>query len=217
MEYVTRTGFHDLNLASRKAEEAALRRYVAVAWLETLVGPLGISSQPSEKEFISCLRNGLILCNVINKIHPGAVPKVVESNSHAQSLNREFQPPAAYQYFENVRNFLVAIEDLKLPAFGACDLERDNLDAGSSAKVVDCILALKSYHECKQINCGTANGYYKLTRSPMVMHSSTKINSRASSESCRRLDMPAACDKRPPANGEVYKLEGSDSFCLSCP
>nr|KJB16366.1 hypothetical protein B456_002G226000 [Gossypium raimondii] len=133
--------------------------------------------------------------------------KVVESNSHAQSLNREFQPPAAYQYFENVRNFLVAIEDLKLPAFGACDLERDNLDAGSSAKVVDCILALKSYHECKQINCGTANGYYKLTRSPMVMHSSTKINSRASSESCRRLDMPAACDKRPPANGEVYKLE----------
>ncbi|TYG84255.1 hypothetical protein ES288_D01G235300v1 [Gossypium darwinii] len=207
MEYVTRTGFHDLNLASRKAEEAALRRYVAVAWLETLVGPLGISSQPSEKEFISCLRNGLILCNVINKIHPGAVPKVVESNSHAQSLNREFQPPAAYQYFENVRNFLVAIEDLKLPAFGACDLERDNLDAGSSAKVVDCILALKSYHECKQINCGTENGYYKFTRSPMVMHSSTKINSRASSESCRRLDMPAACDKRPPANGEVYKLE----------
>ncbi|KAG8503963.1 hypothetical protein CXB51_002248 [Gossypium anomalum] len=207
MEYVTRTGFHDLNLASRKAEEAALRRYVAVAWLETLVGPLGVSSQPSEKEFISCLRNGLILCNVINKIHPGAVPKVVESNSHAQSLNREFQPPAAYQYFENVRNFLVAIEDLKLPAFGACDLERDNLDAGSSAKVVDCILALKSYNECKQINCGTANGYYKLTRSPMVMHSSTKINSRASSESCRRLDMPAACDKRPPANGEVYKLE----------
>ncbi|MBA0642855.1 hypothetical protein Goklo_027192 [Gossypium klotzschianum] len=231
MEYVTRTGFHDLNLASRKAEEAALRRYVAVAWLETLVGPLGISSQPSEKEFISCLRNGLILCNVINKIHPGAVPKVVESNSHAESLNREFQPPAAYQYFENVRNFLVAIENLKLPAFGACDLERvnsvstlnnccsfwlqiyvetleqDNLDAGSSAKVVDCILALKSYHECKQINCGTANGYYKLTRSPMVMHSSTKINSRASSESCGRLDMPAACDKRPPANGEVYKLE----------
>ncbi|KAK8315147.1 hypothetical protein V6Z12_D01G220600 [Gossypium hirsutum] len=207
MEYVTRTGFHDLNLASRKAEEAALRRYVAVCLVRNLSWSTGISSQPSEKEFISCLRNGLILCNVINKIHPGAVPKVVESNSHAQSLNREFQPPAAYQYFENVRNFLVAIEDLKLPAFGACDLERDNLDAGSSAKVVDCILALKSYHECKQINCGTANGYYKLTRSPMVMHSSTKINSRASSESCRRLDMPAACDKRPPANGEVYKLE----------
>ncbi|XWS59100.1 hypothetical protein CRYUN_Cryun08bG0093000 [Craigia yunnanensis] len=206
MECVTRTGFHDLNLASRKAEEAALRRYVAVAWLETLVGPLGISSQPSEKELISCLRNGLILCNVINKIHPGAVPKVVERNSHAQSLTREFQPPPAYQHFENVRNFLVAIEELKLPAFEACDLERDNLEAGSAAKVVDCLLTLKSYHECKQINCGNGNGYYKLTRSPMVMHSATKIHSRASSESCRRLDMSAACDEQPPANGE-HKLE----------
>ncbi|XVE61113.1 hypothetical protein DITRI_Ditri06bG0013700 [Diplodiscus trichospermus] len=209
MECVTRTGFHDLNLASRKAEEAALRRYVAVAWLETLVGPLGISSQPSEKEFISCLRSGSILCNAINKIHPGAVPKVVESNSHAQSLTREFQPPPAYQYFENVRNFLVAIEELKLPAFEACDLERDNLEAGSATKVVDCILTLKSYHECKQINCGNGNvnGYYKLTRSPMVMHSATKIHSRASSESCRRLDMSAACEKQQPANGEIHKLE----------
>ncbi|GMI64778.1 hypothetical protein like AT3G10310 [Hibiscus trionum] len=207
MEFVTRTGFHDLNLASRKAEEAALRRYVAVAWLENLVGPLGISSQPSEKELVSCLRNGLILCNVINKIHPGAVAKVVESNSHAQSLNQEFQPPPAYQYFENVRNFLVAIEELKLPAFEACDLEPDNLEAGSVAKVVDCLLALKSYHECKQINCGNENGYYKLTRSPMVMHSSTKIHLRASSESCRQLDMSAACAKQPPANGEIHKIE----------
>ncbi|XP_021281976.1 kinesin-like protein KIN-14L [Herrania umbratica] len=209
MEYVTRIGFHDLNLASRKAEEAALRRYVAVAWLETLVGPLGISSQPSEKEFISCLRNGLILCNVINKIQPGAVPKVVESHSHAQSLTREFQPPPAYQYFENVRNFLVAIEELKLPAFEACDLERDNLEAGSAAKVVDCILALKSYHEHKQINCGNGNGYYKLTRSPMVMHSATKIHSRSSSESCRRLDMSPICDEQPTSNGEIQKLEGT--------
>ncbi|XVF56174.1 hypothetical protein PTKIN_Ptkin06aG0096400 [Pterospermum kingtungense] len=209
MECVTRTGFHDLNLASRKAEEAALRRYVAVAWLETLVSPLGISSQPSEKEFISCLRNGLILCNVINKIHPGAVSKVVESNSHGQALTREFQPPPAYQYFENVRNFLVAIEELKLPAFEACDLERDNLEAGSAAKVVDCILALKSYHECKPINCGNGNvnGYYKLTRSPMVMHSAAKIHSRPPSESCRRLDMSAACEKQPPAIGEIHKLE----------
>lgn len=34
------------------------------------------------------------------------------------------QPLPAYQYFENVRNFLVAVEELKLPAFEASDLER---------------------------------------------------------------------------------------------
>lgn len=39
-------------------------------------------------------------------------------------MTRESQPLPAYQYFENVRNFLVAIEDLKLPAFEASDLER---------------------------------------------------------------------------------------------
>lgn len=37
---------------------------------------------------------------------------------------RESQPLPAYQYFENVRNFLVAAEELKLPAFEASDLER---------------------------------------------------------------------------------------------
>lgn len=58
---------------------AASRRLQAARWLESLVGPLGISSQPSERDFISCLRSGLILCNAINKINPGAVPKVQHS------------------------------------------------------------------------------------------------------------------------------------------
>ncbi|GLT95936.1 hypothetical protein SLE2022_135890 [Rubroshorea leprosula] len=202
MEARTRTGFHDLNMASRKAEEAALRRYVAAAWLESFVGPLGISSQPSEREFISCLRNGLILCTAINKIQPGSVPKVVESNSHLQSHTREFQPPRAYQYFENVRNFLVAIEEFKLPAFEASDLERDALEAGAAGRVVDCILALKAYNECKQIG---GNGYHKQARSPLVMHSASRIHSRASSDSCRRLEM-FTCAKQLPSNGEMTKL-----------
>lgn len=50
--------------------------------------------------------------------------KVVENVSNVQSFSRECQPPPAYQYFENVRNFLVAVQELKLPAFEASDLER---------------------------------------------------------------------------------------------
>ena len=49
--------------------------------------------------------------------------KVVESQPNIQLVYRE-TPLPAYQYFENVRNFLVAVEDLKLPAFEASDLER---------------------------------------------------------------------------------------------
>lgn len=59
-----------------ECECEALRRYQAKEWLESLVGPLGISKQPSEREFISCLRSGLVLCNAINKIQPGSVQKV---------------------------------------------------------------------------------------------------------------------------------------------
>ncbi|EEF28944.1 kinesin heavy chain, putative [Ricinus communis] len=208
MENYGRTEFHDI-LASRKAEEAAWRRFHAAEWLESLVGPLGLPGQPSEKEFVSRLRNGLILCNAINKVHPGAVPKVVENHTPLQSLNRESQPLPAYQYFENVRNFLVAVEELKLPAFEASDLER----AGSAAKVVDCILALKSYHECKQMNGG--NGFYKPIRSPVVMLPASANNPRSiSSESCRRLDMSAAFEKQPPADVGIQKLAGTHTCYL---
>lgn len=50
--------------------------------------------------------------------------KVVDNPCPLQSLTWECQPLPAYQYFENVRNFLVAARDLNLPAFEASDLER---------------------------------------------------------------------------------------------
>ncbi|KAH9648631.1 kinesin-like protein KIN-14L [Citrus sinensis] len=213
-----RSGLHDFNLASRKAEESAWRRFEAAEWLENLVGPLGVSSEPSEREFISCLRNGLILCNAINKINPGTVTKVVENSSYIQSFSRESQPPPAYQYFENVRNFLVAVEELKLPAFEASDLERDTLEAGSAAKIVDCILSLKSYHEWKQMSC--ENGFYKPAKTLLVLQSASRP-SRAStvitSGSSRHLDMSALSEKQLPANGENLKLEDDPDatyFCL---
>ncbi|PHT25475.1 Kinesin KP1 [Capsicum baccatum] len=53
----------------------ALRRYQATHRLECFVGPLGISSQPSEREFVSCLRSDFVFCNLINKVQPGSVPK----------------------------------------------------------------------------------------------------------------------------------------------
>ncbi|KAI3905578.1 hypothetical protein MKX01_036487, partial [Papaver californicum] len=175
----SRTIQHDMHLASRKAEETALRRYQAAGWLESFIGPVsGLSSSkhPSEIEFVSCLKNGLVLCNLINKIQPGSVPKVIESSSStslASISDGGVQPLLAYQYFENVRNFLVAVKELNLPAFEASDLEMVSLVGGSSAKIVDCVLALKGYHEWKQWK-GDTSGFHKHTytaissRSPMV-------------------------------------------------
>lgn len=56
-----------------------MRRYEGAAWLRKMVGVVGakdLPAEPSEDGFRLGLRSGLILCNVINKVNPGAVPKV---------------------------------------------------------------------------------------------------------------------------------------------
>ncbi|WJX78379.1 hypothetical protein P8452_61608 [Trifolium repens] len=208
MENYSRSGVHDFTMASRKAEEANWRRYEATQWLESQVGPIGISKQPTERELVSCLRNGLILCKAINKIHPGAVPKVVDTQVPLQSLTWDSQPLPAYQYFENVRNFLVAAAELKLPAFEASDLERESVENGSAGKIVDCILSLKWFHESKQMNNQSGSKHMK---SPLVMQSISRLQQRATTalptDACRRLDLSATSEKKPPAENNFQKPE----------
>ncbi|KAJ9173861.1 hypothetical protein P3X46_016954 [Hevea brasiliensis] len=138
---------NDHELAQRKAEEAASRRYQAAEWLRKMDqgASATLPKDPSEEEFCLALRNGLILCNVLNKVNPGAVLKVVE-NPIIAVQSAEGAAQSAIQYFENMRNFLVAVKDMKLLTFEASDLEK----GGSSSKVVDCILCLKGYYEWKQ-------------------------------------------------------------------
>ncbi|KAI3445386.1 hypothetical protein Pfo_002051 [Paulownia fortunei] len=146
----------DIDLASRKAEEASLRRYEAAGWLRKMVGVVAgkdLPAQPSEEEFRLGLRSGIILCNVLNKVQPGAVPKVVEAPSDSVSIP-DGAALSAYQYFENVRNFLDSIEEMGIPAFEASDLEQ----GGKSSRIVNCVLALKSYNDWKQ---GGGKGVWK--------------------------------------------------------
>ncbi|KAG6787081.1 hypothetical protein POTOM_008709 [Populus tomentosa] len=146
----------DLDLDSRKAEEAASRRYEAAGWLRKMVGVVAgkdLPAEPSEEEFRLGLRSGIILCNALNKVQPGAVPKVVESPCDA-ALMPDGAALSAFQYFENVRNFLVAVQEMGIPNFEASDLEQ----GGKSARVVNTVLALKSYNEWKQTG---GNGTWK--------------------------------------------------------
>ncbi|CAH2065443.1 unnamed protein product [Thlaspi arvense] len=138
----------DYELAQRKAEETAKRRYQAVAWLRQMDQGAAetLPEKPSEEDFCLSLRNGLILCNVLNKVNPGSVLKVVENPVTLAIQYAEGAAQSAIQYFENMRNFLKAVEDMQLLTFGASDLE----EGGSSNKVVDCILCLKGFYEWKQ-------------------------------------------------------------------
>ncbi|CAN6561561.1 unnamed protein product [Malus baccata var. baccata] len=153
-QHGTRLG--DLKLESRKAEEAASRRNEAAEWLRKMIGVVAakdMPAEPSEEEFRLALRSGIILCNAINKVQPGVVPKVVESPCDS-ALIPDGAALSAFQYFENVRNFLVAIQGMGLPTFEASDLEQ----GGKSARVVNTVLALKSYSEGKQTGGNGPNG-----------------------------------------------------------
>ncbi|GFQ02475.1 kinesin-4 [Phtheirospermum japonicum] len=145
-----------LDFDARRAEEAAFRRYEAASWLRRLVGVVvakDLPAEPSEEEFRLGLRSGIILCNALNKIQQGAVQKVVESPLDS-TLIPDGAALSAYQYFENVRNFLVAMDEMGVPTFEASDLEQ----GGKSSRVVNCVLALKSYYEWKQAG---GNGVWK--------------------------------------------------------
>ncbi|XP_060219302.1 kinesin-like protein KIN-14I [Lycium barbarum] len=146
----------DIDLASRKAEEASSRRYEAAGWLRKTIGVVAakdLPAQPSEEDFRLGLRSGIVLCNVLNKVQPGAVQKVVEAPPDSTNVP-DGAALSAYQYFENVRNFLVAVEEMGLPSFEASDLEK----GGKSSRIINCVLALKSYTEWKQ---GGGSGSWK--------------------------------------------------------
>ncbi|KAF5787371.1 putative minus-end-directed kinesin ATPase [Helianthus annuus] len=101
---------------------------------------LHANPSPSDEEFRLGSRSGLNLCNVINKVHPRTVSKVVESScDSAASLDRAAL--SAYQYFENARNFLVAVEQMRLHTFEASELEQ----GGKTSRIVNCVLTLKPY------------------------------------------------------------------------
>uniref|UniRef100_A0A6N2L2B5 Kinesin motor domain-containing protein n=1 Tax=Salix viminalis TaxID=40686 RepID=A0A6N2L2B5_SALVM len=173
---------NDRELAQRKAEEAASRRYQAAEWLRQMDkgGSRSLPKEPSEEEFCLALRNGLILCNVLNKVNPGAVLKVVD-NTILTVQSTEGAAQSAIQYFENMRNFLMAVKDMKLLTFEASDLEK----GGSSSKVVDCILCLKGYYEWKQaggIGVWRYGGLVKIVSFPKELPSSL-VGSESADES----------------------------------
>ncbi|PKI70330.1 hypothetical protein CRG98_009280 [Punica granatum] len=142
------TRLRDVDLESRKAEEAAVRRYEAAGWLRKTVGVVvarDLPAEPSDEEFRLGLRSGIILCNVLNKVQPGAVPKVVEGPCDSAVIP-DGAALSAFQYFENVRNFLVAVQEMGIPTFEASDLEQ----GGKTSRIVNCVLALKSFGDWKQ-------------------------------------------------------------------
>ncbi|CAD5312179.1 unnamed protein product [Arabidopsis thaliana] len=137
--------------------------YEAARWVRNTLGVVGgrdLPADPSEEDFRIALRSGILLCNVLNRVKPGAVPKVVEAPNDPL-VNQDGAALSAFQYFENLRNFLVFVEEMGIPTFEVSDFEK----GGKSARIVECVLALKSYREWKQSG-GSGTWRYILNSKP---------------------------------------------------
>ncbi|XP_071695047.1 kinesin-like protein KIN-14I [Rutidosis leptorrhynchoides] len=130
-------------------------RYDAATWLRKRIGVVAardLPAEPSEEDFRLGLRSGMILCNVLNKIKPGAVSKVINAPSAV------FHTPdaaAKSAYFENVKNFLGAVDEMGIPPFDPSDLEQ----GGDFSQVVNTVLAMKAFSEA-------TNGKFSWTSKP---------------------------------------------------
>ncbi|CAG7900068.1 unnamed protein product [Brassica rapa] len=145
------------------ADPSDLKRNEAARWIRHTLGVVGgrdLPADPSEDDFRIALRSGILLCNVLNKVKPGAVPKVVEAPNDPL-VNQEGAALSAFQYFENLRNFLVVVEEMGIPTFEVSDFEK----GGKSTRIVECVLALKSYREWKQSG-GSGTWRYIVTSKP---------------------------------------------------
>eukprot|EP00798_Chlamydomonas_sp_ICE-L_P020873 gene20873-27714_t len=123
-----------VGLSASKPENKA-KRLEACDWILSITG----KSIPYEHdlEFRSSLRDGVLLCHIINAVCPGTIQRIHEAD-------RSDAPHTT----ENVKNFLQALASIGVPpscTFTASDLELEsNIDR---ARVVDSVLWLKRLHE----------------------------------------------------------------------
>ncbi|KAL4328795.1 hypothetical protein AHAS_Ahas13G0235800 [Arachis hypogaea] len=109
-------------IVSIHGEVEAKHRLLLVQWISTLLPSLNLPINITDDVLRACLRDGIVLCQILNKLRPGSVPVVSE-----------------FDHEENLKSFLKAMDALGLPQFSISDLEK-----GSMKVVVDCLLSLRA-------------------------------------------------------------------------
>ncbi|XP_028762599.1 kinesin-like protein KIN-14J isoform X2 [Neltuma alba] len=109
--------FRDYNLLSGSRQESL------VEWINSVLPHLNLPIETSEEELRALLRDGSVLCSILDKLIPGSV-------EGGYSLDEQV----------NIRKFLQAMDELGLPGF---DLSR--LEQGSVGPVLQYLEGLKTH------------------------------------------------------------------------
>ncbi|KAI4347182.1 hypothetical protein L6164_008017 [Bauhinia variegata] len=123
----TSDGINMGHLKTVHDEVEARRKLILVQWLNIHLPLLNLPINIKDDDLRACLSNGIVLCHILNKIRPGSVNVVSDSDYSLPS------------HSENVKRFLAAMDVLGLPRFEISDLQM-----GSMKAVVDCLLKLRA-------------------------------------------------------------------------
>ncbi|CAG7861012.1 unnamed protein product [Brassica rapa] len=94
-----------------------------VEWLNQTLPYLNLPSEASEDEVRACLRDGTVLCNLLNQLSPGSM-----------KMGGSFEPA-----YVKIERFLTAMDEMALPRFEVSDIEQ-----GDMVPVFQSLKALKA-------------------------------------------------------------------------
>ncbi|KAJ0265576.1 Kinesin-like protein KIN-14J [Hirschfeldia incana] len=82
-----------------------------VEWLNQTLPYLNLPSEASEDEVRACLRDGTVLCNLLNQLSPGSM-----------RMGGSFEPA-----YVKIERFLTAMDEMALPRFEVSDIEQGDM------------------------------------------------------------------------------------------
>ncbi|XP_056850485.1 kinesin-like protein KIN-14J isoform X2 [Raphanus sativus] len=82
-----------------------------VEWLNQTLPYLNLPSEASEDEVRACLRDGTVLCNLLNQLSPGSM-----------RMGGSFEPA-----YVRIERFLTAMDEMALPRFEVSDIEQGDM------------------------------------------------------------------------------------------
>ena len=91
------------------------------------------------------MRDGVLLCKLLDVLRPGIISKVAVEAQAAAGTDAEEVPE------QSVEHFITAVKQLGLPSaalFSAADVASSGWE--ERPRVVECLLTLKRYHESEQ-------------------------------------------------------------------
>ncbi|KAI7986685.1 Kinesin-like protein KIN-14K [Camellia lanceoleosa] len=112
---------------SSNGEVEGKQRVALIEWLNSIISNLSLPTNASDEELRACLSDGTVLCRILNRLRPGSVIEGGGANHPSESRS------------DNVKRFLAAMDEMKLPRFQISDLEK-----GSMKIVLECLFTLRA-------------------------------------------------------------------------